>query len=293
MDELTRTSAQHSELAKQSPQKLRESLKSLSKAKHEISATQSKYQVALEAGQHSERQLRKYRRELEEVLSDNQILISSETKLKQELSLLSIEARKQEHCFAEKDSEIQSLSQEVTRLQHVNHSLEQQTNEFHSSLTEIQYSGHRSEQLFREQMEKALVDLAQVADERDALKQTANETIAKCADTVMAQQSTDRDNKKLQRQVETLIASKGLLQQTMSEQLSSVKNQVEDFRNDLERCETENFQLREQNEELKVILSESRHKSFKPKWEWLSLTEMNHNANQLTTNVMSTVLRYF
>lgn len=265
VDKLTKTSVQYSELAKQSPQKLRDSLKSLSKAKHEISATQSKYQVALEASQHSERQLKKYRKELEEVLSDNQILATSEIKLKQELALASAEAHKQERHSTEKDREIESLSQEVARLQHINRSLEQQTNEFHSNLTEIQYSGHHSEQLFREKMEKALVDLAQVADERDALKQSMNEAIAKCADTVMDQQSTDRDNKKLQRQVETLIASKGLLQQTMSEQLSSLKNQVEDFKNDLERCETDNFQLREQNEELKVILSESRHKSFKHK----------------------------
>lgn len=75
--------------------------------------------------------------------------------------------------------------------------------------------------------EKALLDHEELKDERDQLKEAMNEAINQCANSLVKQQSLEKENQKLLKQVENLANSKLLMQSTMADQINSLRGQVQ------------------------------------------------------------------
>jgi len=98
-----------------------------------------------------------------------------------------------------------------------------------------------TEQQLKERLEKALLDIEELVDERDQLREAMNDAINKCASVMMDQQGLQGEMEKREKQVDTLIASKALLQKTMSDQVNTLKVQVDS--------------LRKENSQLKAHLS--------------------------------------
>jgi chromosome segregation ATPase len=87
-----------------------------------------------------------------------------------------------------------------------------------------------AEQQLKERLEKALLDIEELVDERDQLREAMNDAINKCAAVMMAQQGLTSEMEKREKQVDTLIASKALLQKTMSDQVNTLKVQLDSLR---------------------------------------------------------------
>ena len=75
--------------------------------------------------------------------------------------------------------------------------------------------------------EKALLDLEEIKDEKEQLKQAMNEAINQCAISLVKQQTLEKENQKLQKQVENLANSKLSMQNTLAEQINSLRSQVQ------------------------------------------------------------------
>lgn len=75
--------------------------------------------------------------------------------------------------------------------------------------------------------EKALLDLEELKDEKEQLKQAMNEAINQCAISLVRQQSLEKENQKLQKQVENQANSKILMQNTLADQINSLRSQVQ------------------------------------------------------------------
>jgi len=89
-------------------------------------------------------------------------------------------------------------------------------------LENIEKSNEKSETC-----EKALLDLEELKDEKDQLKQAMNEAINQCAISLVRQQTLEKENQKLQKQVENQANSKILMQNTLADQINSLRSQVQ------------------------------------------------------------------
>lgn len=78
-----------------------------------------------------------------------------------------------------------------------------------------------------DQYEKALLDLEELKDEKEQLKQAMNEAINQCAISLVKQQALEKENQKLQKQVENQANSKLLMQATLADQINSLRSQVQ------------------------------------------------------------------
>lgn len=92
-----------------------------------------------------------------------------------------------------------------------------------------------TEQQLKERLERALLDIEELVDERDQLREAMNDAINKCAAVMMAQQGLQSEMEKREKQVDTLIASKALLQKTMSDQVNTLKVQLDSLRKEKTR----------------------------------------------------------
>ena len=79
----------------------------------------------------------------------------------------------------------------------------------------------------QEENEKGLLDLEELKDERDQLKEAMNEAINQCAVSLVKQQNLEKENQKLLKQVENLANSKLLMQNTLADQINSLRGQVQ------------------------------------------------------------------
>lgn len=79
----------------------------------------------------------------------------------------------------------------------------------------------------KDNYEKALLDLEELKDEKEQLKQAMNEAINQCAISLVKQQTLEKENQKLQKQVENLANSKLSMQNTLADQINSLRSQVQ------------------------------------------------------------------
>lgn len=75
--------------------------------------------------------------------------------------------------------------------------------------------------------EKALLDLEELKDEKEQLKQAMNEAINQCAISLVKQQALEKENQKLQKQVENQANSKLSMQSALADQINSLRSQVQ------------------------------------------------------------------
>ena len=83
------------------------------------------------------------------------------------------------------------------------------------------------EEPHQESDENLLRVIEELRDEREQLKEAMNEAINQCAASLIKQQNLEKDNQKLLKQVENLANSKLLLQNTMADQINSLRGQVQ------------------------------------------------------------------
>ena len=88
----------------------------------------------------------------------------------------------------------------------------------------------------KRKLQGALEELASVIATRDEQKLLLQETLAKCASAMARAERMEVNERTLKQSVENLNRSKALLQETMVEQLASVRSQ-------LERAQTQNRDL--------------------------------------------------
>lgn len=88
----------------------------------------------------------------------------------------------------------------------------------------------------KRKLQGALEELASVIATRDEQKLLLQETLAKCASAMARSERMEVNERTLKQSVENLNRSKALLQETMVEQLASVRSQ-------LERAQTQNRDL--------------------------------------------------
>lgn len=87
-------------------------------------------------------------------------------------------------------------------------------------------SAHKHSEI-QEDYEKMMLDYEELKDERDQLKEAMNEAINQCANSLVKQQTLEKDNQRLLKQVESLANSKLLIQTTMADQINSLRGQVQ------------------------------------------------------------------
>lgn len=129
-----------------------------------------------------------------------------------------------------------------------------QLEEAEKEIEELRQNEGITESMLKDQMEKTLLDLEVLADERDQLRDAMNEAINKCASSLLKQQNLEKDHQKTLKQIDNLIASKGLLQQTMSEQVNSLRMQISNLREEKRAIEEEMDEVYEENKGLKEML---------------------------------------
>jgi chromosome segregation ATPase len=78
-----------------------------------------------------------------------------------------------------------------------------------------------------EKYEKLCLDIEELRDERDQLKEAMNEAINQCATSLVKQQALEKENQKFLKQVENLSNSKLLMQTTMADQINSLRGQIQ------------------------------------------------------------------
>ena len=105
--------------------------------------------------------------------------------------------------------------------------LEKRHLESQRSMDEGKSRQSTAEQQLKARLEKALLDIEELIDERDQLRESMNDAITKCAAAMMTQQTLQTEMEKREKQVDTLVASKALLQKTMSDQVNTMKVQME------------------------------------------------------------------
>lgn len=104
-------------------------------------------------------------------------------------------------------------------------------------------------------MEKSLQDLEYLTDERDQVREAMNEAINKCAQSLTKQQALEKENSKYSKQIENLISSKNLLQQTLTEQINGLTSQLDNLKHEKAETEHDNRTLIKENQNLREKLA--------------------------------------
>jgi chromosome segregation ATPase len=118
-----------------------------------------------------------------------------------------------------------NLSDSSTGLEELLQQKEEEILSLKMRLSEVESLQHPLD--LKDNYEKALLDLEELKDEKEQLKQAMNEAINECAKSLGKQQSLEKENQKLQKQVENLANSKLSMQNTLAEQINSLRSQVQ------------------------------------------------------------------
>jgi hypothetical protein len=107
-----------------------------------------------------------------------------------------------------------------------------------------------STELMKQKLESTLNEMRQLMQERDNLKVGISEALIKCKDHSILMEKIKLDYNKANEQIENLIASKQLLQKTMTSQLMSMKAQLEHANNEKMAVSSELNRMKDTSSEL-------------------------------------------